>query len=161
MENWNYYTLLNPPTCGTFIIQVECTIETIRYCGFEWWNNCVQCWFPKWFWMVRSANTKPCLDTFQIVVQLVQNLVWILLSGESMDPLKPFEWIWMVGTACYQHCSNGITMCVQNQWAFLKVEILNGFKWSVSRRVKVVLNKKEIAKMIFMDLHSCSFLLCP
>ena len=30
------------------------------------------------------------------------------------------------GTACYQHCSNGITMCVQNQWAFLKVEILNG-----------------------------------
>ena len=40
-------------------------------------------------------------------------------------------------TACYQHCSNGITMCVQNQWAFLKVEILNGFKWSVGRRVKV------------------------
>ena len=39
-------------------------------------------------------------------------------------------------TACYQHCSNGITMCVQNQWAFLKVEILNGFKWSISRRVK-------------------------
>ena len=39
-------------------------------------------------------------------------------------------------TACYQHCSiNGITMCVQNQWAFLKVEILNGFKWSISRRV--------------------------
>ena len=26
-------------------------------------------------------------------------------------------------------------MCVQNQWAFLKVEILNGFKWSISRRV--------------------------
>ena len=22
--------------------------------------------------------------------------VWILLSGKSMDPLKPFEWIWMV-----------------------------------------------------------------
>ena len=31
-----------------------------------------------------------------MVVQLIQNLVWILLSGESMDPLKPFEWIWMV-----------------------------------------------------------------
>ena len=30
-----------------------------------------------------------------------------------------------------------ITMCVQNQWAFLKVEILNGFKWSISRRVNV------------------------
>ena len=27
----------------------------------------------------RSANTKPCLDTS--------------LSGESMDPLIPFEWI--------------------------------------------------------------------
>ena len=27
-----------------------------------------------------------------MVVQLIQNLVWILLSGESMDPLKPFEW---------------------------------------------------------------------
>ena len=27
-------------------------------------------------------------------------------------------------------------MCVQNQWAFIKVEILNGFKWSISRRVK-------------------------
>ena len=39
-------------------------------------------------------------------------------------------------TACYQHCLNGINMCVQNQWAFLKVEILNGFKWSISRRVK-------------------------
>ena len=30
----------------------------------------------------------------------------------------------------------GDTMCVQKQWAFLKVEILNGFKWSISRRVK-------------------------
>ena len=27
-------------------------------------------------------------------------------------------------------------MCVQNQWAFLKVEMLNGFKWSITRRVK-------------------------
>ena len=43
----------------------------------------LQCWFPKWFWMVH-------------VGQLIQNLVWILLSGELMDPLKPFEWIWMV-----------------------------------------------------------------
>ena len=41
------------------------------------------------------------------MVQLIQNFVWILISGESMDPLK---------------------------WAFLKVEILNGFKWSISRR---------------------------
>ena len=33
-----------------------------------------------------------------MVVQLIQNLVWILLSGESMDPLKPFEWIigWLI-----------------------------------------------------------------
>ena len=35
----------------------------------------------------RSANTKPCFRSFQM---LIQNLVWILLSGESMDPLKPF-----------------------------------------------------------------------
>ena len=35
-------------------------------------------------------------------------------------------------TACYQHCSNGITMCVQNQWPFLKVEILNGLKNGLS-----------------------------
>ena len=41
----------------------------------------------------------------------------------------------MVVQLATQHCSNGITMCVQNQWAFLKVEILNGFKWSISRRV--------------------------
>ena len=33
-------------------------------------------------------------------------------------------------TACYQHCLNGITMCVQNQWAFLKVEIVNGLSFS-------------------------------
>ena len=26
-------------------------------------------------------------------------------------------------------------MCVQNQGEFLKVEILNGFKWSIGRRV--------------------------
>ena len=31
-----------------------------------------------------------------MVGQLIQNLVWILLSGESMDPLKPFDCIWMV-----------------------------------------------------------------
>ena len=44
-----------------------------------------------------------------------------------MDPLKPFEWIWMVvqlATNTVQN--NGITMCVQNQWEFLKVEI---FEW--------------------------------
>ena len=54
-----------------------------------------------------------------------------------MDPLKPFEWIWMVvQLATNTVFKNGITMCVQNQWAFLKVEILNSFKWSISRRVK-------------------------
>ena len=51
-----YLTLLllvpYPPTFGTFFIQVDAPFETIRYCGFEWWNNCVQCWLPKWFWMV-------------------------------------------------------------------------------------------------------------
>ena len=71
-----------------------------------------------------------------MVVQLTQNLVWILISGEWMNGLSKTIWMDLNGsTACYQHCSNGITMCVQNQWACLKVEILNGFKWSVSRRV--------------------------
>ena len=126
---------LNPPTFGTFFIQVDAPFETIRYCGFEWWNNRVQCLFPKWFWMVG---------------QLIQNLVWIFPNGSTAINKKPcldtFKWwnngpsktIWMDlngRTACYQHCSNGITMCVQNQWAFLKVEIFNGFKWSINRRV--------------------------
>ena len=110
---------INPPTFGTFFTQVDAPFETIRYCGFEWWNNCVQCWFPKWFWMVG---------------QVIQNLVWIFPNGStvntkpSLDTSKwwingPSKTIWMV--ACYQHCSNGITMCVQNQWAFLNVN----FEW--------------------------------
>ena len=73
---------INPPTFGTFFIQVDAPFETIRYCGLNG-EITVHCWFPKWFWMVH-------------VGQLIQNLVWILQSGESMDPLKPFEWIWMV-----------------------------------------------------------------
>ena len=43
------FFIFNLPTFGTFFIQVDAPFETIRYCGFEWWNNCVQCWFPKWF----------------------------------------------------------------------------------------------------------------
>ena len=39
-------------------------------------------------------------------------------------------------TACYQHCSNGITMCVQNQWAFFKVEVSNGL--SVGRLIMLL-----------------------
>ena len=85
-------------------------LKLFANCGFEWWNNCVQCWFPKWFW---------------IVVQLIQNLVWILLSGESMAPLKPFEWIWIV-----QLATNTVQMvspCVYKtnrhfwKWKFLMV----------------------------------------
>ena len=30
------YILINPPTFGTFFIQVDAPFETIRYCGFEW-----------------------------------------------------------------------------------------------------------------------------
>ena len=44
----------------------------------------------------RSAKYKTLFGSFQMLVQLIQNLVWILLSGESMDPLKPFEWIRLV-----------------------------------------------------------------
>ena len=98
----------------------------------------VQCWFPKWFWMVgqliqnlvwifpngSTANTKPCLDTSKWWINGPSKTIWMVLNGS---------------TACYQHCSNGITMCVQNQWAFLKVEILNGFKWSISRRVNCLM----------------------
>ena len=123
--------LINLPTFGTFFIQVDAPFETIHYCGFEWWNNCVQCWFPKWFWMVgqliqnlvwifpngSTANTKPCLDTSKWWINGPSKTIWMDLNGS---------------TACYQHCSNGITMCVQNQWAFLKVEM---FKWSISRMV--------------------------
>ena len=127
---------INPPTFGTFFIQVDAPFETIRYCGFEWWNNCVQCWFPKWFWMVgqliqnlvwifpngSTANTKPCLDTSKWWINGPSKTIWMGLNGS---------------TACYQHCSNGITMCVQNQWAFFLMEILNGFKWSISRTRRV------------------------
>ena len=75
-----------------------------------------------------------------MVGQLIQNLVWIFPNGSTantkscLDTSKwwingPSKTIWMDlndSTACYQHCSNGITMCVQNQCAFLKVEISNG-----------------------------------
>ena len=108
----------------------------------------VQCWFPKWFWMVgqliqnlvwifpngRSANTKPCLDTSKWWINGPSKAIWMDLNGS---------------TACYQHCSNGITMCVQNQWAFLKVEILNGFKWSISRGG---LNEQIIRYLTWTDI---------
>ncbi len=133
---YNLLININPPTFGTFFIQVDAPFEIIRYCGFEWWNNRVQCWFPKWFWMVdqliqnlvwifpngSTANTKPCLDTSKWWINGPSKTIWMDLNGS---------------TACYQHCSNGITMCVPNQQAFLKVKILNGFKWSISRRVNI------------------------
>ena len=36
-----YIQYINPPTFGTFFIQVGAPFETIRYCGFEWCNNSV------------------------------------------------------------------------------------------------------------------------
>ena len=110
---------------------------------------------------------------FWMVGQLIQNLVWIFPNGSTANTKPcldtstckwwingPSKIIWMDvngSTACYQHCSNGITMCVHNQWAFLKVEILNGFKWSISS-VKVLKeiwyiisrlsNKQNISKRI-------------
>ena len=93
-----------------------------KNCHFEWWNNCVQCWFPKWLWMVgqliqnlvwifqngtcSTVSTKPCLDTSKWWINGPSKTIWIDLNGS---------------TACYN--------------TFLKVEILNGFKWSISRRV--------------------------
>ena len=114
-------------------------LKPFANCGFEWWNNCVQCWFPKWFWMVgqliqnlvwifpngRTANTNPCLDTSKWWINGPSKTIWMDLNGTC-------------STACYmyQHCSKSSCMCVQNQWAILKVEILKGFKWSISRRIK-------------------------
>ena len=85
---------INPPTFGTFFIQVDAPFETIHYCDFEWWNNCAQCRFPKWFWMVG---------------QLIQNLVWIFPNGSTANTKPcldtstckwwingPSKWIWMV-----------------------------------------------------------------
>ena len=73
-----------------------------------------------------TANTKPCLDTSKWWINGPSKTIWMDLNGS---------------TACYQHCSNGIIMCVQDQLAFLKVKILNGFQWSISRRV----NPRKIA----------------
>ena len=75
-----------------------------------------------------TANTKPCLDTSKWWINGPSKTIWMDLNGS---------------TACYQHCSNGITMCVQKQWAFLKVEILNGFKWSISRRVNGAMSSQS------------------
>ena len=54
-------------------------------------------------------------------------------------------------SACSQHCSNGITVCVPNQWAFLRVEILNGFKWSISMRVKLQYMGENVFFVICRD----------
>ena len=76
------------------------------------------------------------LRSFQMVVQLPSKTIW-------MD-------FWNGSTACYQHCSNGITMCIQNQWPFWKMEILNGFKWSISRRVNRVIFCFVITFLIYV-----------
>ena len=124
MPCWSWrYCPFNPPTCtlGTFFIQVDAPFETIRYCGFEWWNNCIQCWFPKWFWMVgqlipnlvwifpngSTANTKPCLDiskwwingTFKTIWMVVQLAKWYHhVCTKPMGILESgnFEWFQMV-----------------------------------------------------------------
>ena len=47
-----------------------------------------------------------------MVVQLIQNLVWILVSGESMDPLKPFEWILMIIVQLATNAVQMVSLCV-------------------------------------------------
>ena len=94
-----------PPTFGTFFIQVDALFETIRYCGFEWWNNCAQCWFPKWFWMVgqliqnlvwilpngSTANTKPCLDTSKWWINGPSKTIWMVvrLATNTVQMVSP------------------------------------------------------------------------
>ena len=85
---------------------VDAPFETIRYCGFEWWNNCVQCWFPKWFWMVgqliqnlvwifpnsSTANTKPCLDTSKWWINGPSKTIWMDLNGSNSLLPTLFKW---------------------------------------------------------------------
>ena len=71
-----------------------------------------------------------------MVVQLIQNLVWILLSGESMDPLKPFEWIWMVvqlATNTVQMASPCVYKTNGHFWKWKFWMVLNGL--SVGRLI--------------------------
>ena len=79
-----------------------------------------------------------------MAVQLIQNLVWILLSGESMNPLKPFEWIWMV----VQLATNTVQMispCVYKtnghfwKWKFWMVS--NGLSVEGLNKSKPILHK--------------------
>ena len=65
---------ISPPTFSTFFIQVDAPFAIVVLNG-------------------EITVYKTLFGSFQMVVQLIQNLVWILLSGESMDPLKQFEWI--------------------------------------------------------------------
>ena len=118
----------NPPTFGTFFIQVAAPFETIRYFGFEWCNNCVQCWFPKWFWMVgqliqnlvwiltngRSANTKPCLDTSKWWINGPSKTIWMVvqLATNTVQMVSPCVyktnghfWKWK-----YWMVSNGLSV---------------------------------------------------
>ena len=62
-----------------------------------------------------------------MVVQLIQNLVWILLSGESMDPVKHlngFEWSYRLLLTLFKWYHHVCT----KPMGILKVEIVNGFK---------------------------------
>ena len=102
--------------------------------------------------------------------ELIQNLVWIFSNGSTantkpcLDTSKwwingPSKTIWMVVQLAYQHWSNGITMCVQNQWAFLKVDILNGFKWSVGGlkglwNVDHAYIKGRLSVVFFFNVHA-------
>ena len=95
--------------------------------------------FHKWFWMVgqliqnliwifpngSTANTKPCLDTSKWWINGPSKTIWMDLNSS---------------TACYQHCSNGITMCVQNQWAFWKWKF-----WMVSNGLSVGENPNSLS----------------
>ena len=109
--------------------------------------------FSKWFWMVgqliqnlvwifpngSTANTKPCFDTSKWWINGPSKTIWMDLNGS---------------TACYQHCSM-VSPCVYKtnghfwKWKFWMVSnglpvgglmFLNCFKWSTSRRVKIVMS---------------------
>ena len=107
---------LNPPTC------TDRPFKTIKNADFQ---KCplVLCTHGDTICTVLVASCTTIQihsNGFRVSITLIHHLERIqtrfCISCTTIwkDPNK----------ACYQHCSNGITMCVQNQWAFLKVEIV-------------------------------------
>ena len=100
-----------------------------------------------------------------MVVQLIQNLVWILLSGESMDPLKPFEWIWMVvqlATNTFQMVSPCVYKTNGHFWKWKFWMVTNGLSvwFDLSKPFKICLLAKWLSICLNLLKHSIIFCYC-